>query len=61
MTEISDWDRIYMIDESECNIFNDEKNKFDTILDFAQKLINNSKNIDSEFIEIVDEHFWDII
>lgn len=38
-----------------------EKEKLDTVLDFAQKLISDSKNIDAEFVEIVNEHFWDLI
>ena len=25
------------------------------------KLINNSKNIDSEFVEIVNNNFWDLV
>ena len=26
-----------------------------------EKLINNSKNIDSEFVEIVNNNFWDLV
>lgn len=36
-----------------------EKEKI--IIDFSQKLINNMIDIDSEYVEIVNNNFWDLL
>ncbi len=35
--------------------------KSETIVTFAQKLISNTKDIDPDIIDIVDDNFWDLI
>ena len=59
--EITEWDNINAYGLSQFDILKAQDTKVDTILEFAQKLINDSKDIDSEFVEIVNEHFWDLI
>ena len=27
---------------------------------FIKKLLSNTKNIDGEFVELVNEHFWEL-
>ncbi len=56
--EISD--RVNLFNSSEY-YFYEEKEKIDVILDFAHRLIDKSKDIDNEFVEIVNEYFWDLI
>lgn len=60
-TSLSDWqeDRFGSYEDVVSNI--ELKAQFETILDFSKTLLNNSIDIDKEFIEIVDKNFWDII
>jgi len=39
----------------------ENSNKIDAILGFSYKVIENSVDIDSEFVDIVNENFWDLI
>lgn len=39
----------------------DEKFQIDTIINLSMNLIQNSKNIESEYVDIVNENFWDLI
>ncbi len=36
----------------------DEKEKI--IVDFSNRLLNNTTNIDSEFVELVNKNFWQL-
>lgn len=38
-----------------------EIEKIETIIDFSRTLLENSKDIESEIAELVNEHFWDLI
>jgi hypothetical protein len=35
--------------------------KFQAIIEFSKKVLINSKDIDSEFVDIVNENFWELI
>lgn len=59
--EITEWDNMNIYGLSQIDLTYAQEAKVDTIIEFAQKLINDSKDIDSEFVEIVNEHFWDLI
>ena len=57
--DISEWNE---------NVFNklpaysiQEEERYKTIIEFSQKIFNNSRDIDSEFVDIVNENFWDLI
>ena len=36
-------------------------NKEQILTDFSNKIISNQQNIDSEYVELVNEHFWDLL
>ncbi|RLB67790.1 MAG: hypothetical protein DRH08_02750 [Deltaproteobacteria bacterium] len=38
-----------------------DKEKYQAILDFSQNILDNSTDIDSEFVDIVNENFWDLL
>jgi len=38
-----------------------ESEKIETIIDFSEKLISGSHDIDHEFVDLVNENFWDLI
>ncbi|NJY61438.1 hypothetical protein HC174_01535 [Salinimicrobium sp. CDJ15-81-2] len=38
-----------------------QSSKIQTILKFSNDLIKNSKDLDSEYVDIVNENFWDLI
>lgn len=40
---------------------NEDKEKLQTIIDFSNKVLQNTKNIDSEFVKIVNDNFWELI
>ena len=37
------------------------ENYYEIIINFSKYLVEKSKNIDSEFVDIVNDHFWDLI
>ncbi|MFO7852063.1 MAG: hypothetical protein ACQERS_11520 [Bacteroidota bacterium] len=37
-----------------------EKEQAETLLSFSQKLVEGSKDVDSDIIKFVDENFWDL-
>lgn len=39
----------------------DYSEKIETILGFSKKIVANSKDLDSEYVDIVNENFWDLI
>lgn len=40
---------------------NEITSNFHTIKEFVSKLVNNSKQIDQDFADAIDEGFWDLI
>ena len=36
-------------------------NRIDSIIYFSKNVINNSKDIDGEFVNLVNENFWDLV
>ena len=57
--EITDWNIDSSINLRDYTL--DESTEIDIMLNFSQKLASNSKNLDSEFVEIVNEYFWDLL
>lgn len=35
--------------------------KIQTIVEFSKKVLSNTKDIDSEYVDIVNENFWELI
>lgn len=50
-----------LIEQSSVLSENTEIEKIETIIDFSRTLLENSKDIESEIAELVNEHFWDLI
>lgn len=40
---------------------NEEQEKIQTIVGFSHMVLSNSTDIDSEYVDIVNENFWDLI
>ena len=38
----------------------DNENNINAILQFSKRIIENSKDIDAEFVEIVNQNFWEL-
>lgn len=43
------------------NFHNEDNEKINTIVSFTQNLLENSQDIESEFVDIVNDNFWDLI
>jgi hypothetical protein len=59
--EIAEWkDRAF--NESDYYNFQDEDvAKIDTLISFTKNLLENSIDIENEFVDIVNDNFWDLI
>ncbi len=54
----------YMVENNSTNKTNinlDDYIKVESLLEFSKKLVENSIDIDGEFVDIVNDNFWDII
>jgi len=51
----------HYISESDSYINFSQNEKLDIIMNFSKKLINNSTEIDMEFVDIVDNNFWNLL
>ncbi len=60
-SSLSDWRDNAFNDLSDYSFKIDYQEKIQTILDFSKKIIRNSVDIDSEFVDIVNEDFWELI
>lgn len=60
-TEISNWREQYLKEYTSSIHNSNDINKIEMIIEFSKKVIENSNDIDSEFVEIVNNKFWDLI
>lgn len=42
-------------------LYNENSEKIQIIIDFTMKIMQNTKDIDSEFVDIVNNNFWELI
>lgn len=47
------------IEDNYVNVLENEKQEI--VLNFSQDLISNSTELDSEFVEIVNDNFWNLL
>jgi|GEM_PF-1293871 len=59
--DIADWKDKAFKDSNDYNFRNEDVEKINTIISFTQNLLENSKDIESEFVDIVNDNFWDLI
>lgn len=58
---IADW-KDYAFNQSvDYQLNNENMKKLQTVIDFSRKVLQSSKDIDSEFVDIVNENFWALI
>ncbi len=60
-TAIENWQANAFNHSSDYIIDAGDSEKIRIIIDFSKKILRNSKDMDSEFIDIVNENFWDLI
>jgi uncharacterized protein YdgA (DUF945 family) len=58
--DIADWKDI-ALRQSDYQFQDESIKKLQIIIDFSKKVIQNTKDIDSEFVDIVNKNFWELI
>lgn len=61
MENIADWKEKAFNTSSDYTFNNEADMKIQIIIGFSSRILDNSTNIDSEFVDIVNEHFWELI
>lgn len=59
--DIANWKDYALIQNYEYQQFSNDEKNLQTIIEFSRKVINNTKDIDREFVDIVNDKFWDLI
>lgn len=58
---IADWKDNAFNQSVDYQLQDENIEKLQTIIDFSKKVLQNTKDIDSEFVDIVNENFWELI
>lgn len=58
---IADWKDNAFNQAYDYSFHNEDVEKLNTMISFTQNLLENSKDIESEFVDIVNDNFWDLI
>lgn len=58
---IADWKDNAFDQPLDYQLQNENVEKLQTIIDFSKKVLQNTKDIDSEFVNIVNDNFWELI
>jgi hypothetical protein len=61
ITEISAWDKSLFNPSTDYFLLSEDSVSLHKLLHFSKKIINESVDIDPEYIDIVNENFWDLI
>jgi len=61
MKSIAEWKDNAFNTLPDYSLPNEEQVKIQTIVGFSHLVIANSTDIDSEYVDIVNENFWDLI
>jgi hypothetical protein len=61
INDIAGWKEMAFNTPSDYSIINSDAERIQVIVDFSKNIIENSVDIDNEFVEIVNENFWDLI
>ncbi len=59
--DIADWKDKAFNESYDYSFHNEDVEKLNTMISFTKNLLENSKDIESEFVDIVNDHFWDLI
>lgn len=58
---IDNWIDSVFVQGSKHQFFNQVTERTQALIDFSKRLIDNTKDIDSEFVNVVNENFWELI
>lgn len=47
--------------KDELEVINDDKNNEEILRNFFEKLLENQKEIPPEFVQVLNDHFWELI
>jgi hypothetical protein len=59
--DVSDWKDSAFNQSGDYNLQFNHSSKIQTIIEFSKKLVENSVDIDQEYVDIVNDNFWDLI
>lgn len=59
--DIANWKDNAIIPSYEYQQFSNDEENLQIIIEFSRKVIDNTKDIDREFVDIVNDKFWDLI
>ncbi len=59
--DIADWKDKAFKESYDYSFHNEDVDKMNTMILFTKNLLENSKDIESEFVDIVNDNFWDLI
>jgi hypothetical protein len=59
--DISDWKDFAFHPSSDYQQISPNNQSIKTIIEFSRTVIENSKDIDSEYVDIVNANFWELI
>lgn len=60
-SDISDWKDEAFNSSTDYDLQYTYEDRFQTIIEFSKKIFNKSKDLDSEYLDIVNENFWDLL
>jgi len=60
-TNISDWSKNIFSPSTQYAFVDEDVEKINTIINFTKIMIENTKDMDAEFVDIVNDHFWDLV
>lgn len=58
---IADWKDNAFNSSFDYSFHNEDVEKINTMVSLTKNLLENSKDIESEFVDIVNDNFWDLI
>jgi hypothetical protein len=61
MSQTTDWREKAFNINSGYTLQDEDEKKMQAIIDFSKDIIDNSKDIDTEYVDIVNENFWELI
>ncbi len=61
LDNIADWKNNAFNTSYNYSFHNENTEKINTMILFTKNLLKNSKDIDNEFVDIVNDNFWDLI
>ena len=59
--DLSSWQDEAFAVSSGYTILNEDSERLQIIINFSKKLIEKSANLDSEYVDIVNDNFWSLI